>query len=142
MRVLDLKIAALIPNWLCGTFAFHPMLGYRRDRQAQSIAHGCTMTLLKLREYTDTCLKAWGIDPHDLPHVKRLDDAESTMDIKTAVKSGKCWLRPDIDCPFSDQSLHRLNLNVNECGKKLEGYTIKELTKIHTACCDPKTHRA
>ncbi|MEJ2426579.1 MAG: patatin-like phospholipase family protein, partial [Candidatus Thiodiazotropha sp.] len=139
--VLDLEVASLIPNWLCGTFAFHPMLGYRRERQAQSIAHGCAMTLLKLRNYKDTCLKAWGIDPHELPHAKNLEEAETTTVYPAAIKAGKCWLRPEIDCPFSKQSLYRLNLKVTDCGRKLEGNTITELAKIHIACCDPKTHR-
>ena len=42
---LDLHVIAAKPQWLCGTFAFHPMLGFQRRKQAASIAHGCASTL-------------------------------------------------------------------------------------------------
>src|SRR6266568_3092759 len=43
---LDLEVVTVKPRWLCGTFAFHPMLGFRRAKQAASIAHGCASTLM------------------------------------------------------------------------------------------------
>jgi len=45
---LNLEVVAVMPEWLCGTFAFHPMLGFRRADQARSIAHGCKTTLERL----------------------------------------------------------------------------------------------
>src|SRR5207247_1138142 len=47
---LDLEVVMVRPKWLCGTFAFHPMLGFRRANQAASIAHGCASTLARLGE--------------------------------------------------------------------------------------------
>lgn len=141
-EVLNLNIAALKPNWLCGTFAFHPMLGYRREKQAESIAHGCAMTLLRLRGYDDEHLLAWGIQPDDLPVVKTLDDAVREMALPEKPNAGRCWLRTNTPCPFSEKSLEALNATVTGCGKKLDSYTIRQLAGIHIACCRPQTHRA
>jgi hypothetical protein len=38
---LPIKVLAVKPQCLCDTFAFHPMLGIRREDQATNIAHGC-----------------------------------------------------------------------------------------------------
>jgi predicted acylesterase/phospholipase RssA len=105
---INLEIAALKPRWLCGTFAFHPMLGYRRAKQAESIAHGCALTLLKFREYTkeehtDAWLDAWGIDRAELPVATTLDEAQArwkTRKPKPKQEVGDCWLREG-KCPFS-----------------------------------------
>ena len=45
---LDLHVIAAKPQWLCGTFGFHPMLGFQRRKQAASIAHGCASTMATL----------------------------------------------------------------------------------------------
>jgi predicted acylesterase/phospholipase RssA len=69
---LDLEVVAVTPNWLCGTFAFHPMLRFRRMRQIESIAHGCASTLLELSKLQANpesahWAKAWGINLSALP---------------------------------------------------------------------------
>lgn len=46
--LLGIELVAIKPNWLCGTFAIHPMLGFKRKRHIRSIAHGCASTLLEL----------------------------------------------------------------------------------------------
>ena len=33
-RPLEIEVLVVKPKWLCGTFAFHPMLGFRRELQA------------------------------------------------------------------------------------------------------------
>src|SRR5438874_2546462 len=38
------------PKWLCGTYGFHPMLGFRRKMQAASIAHGCASTFATIAQ--------------------------------------------------------------------------------------------
>jgi hypothetical protein len=43
-QTLDAEMMVVMPNCLCSTFGFHPMLGFRRSRQAASIAHGCAAT--------------------------------------------------------------------------------------------------
>jgi hypothetical protein len=50
-------VVTVKPEWLCSTFGFHPMLGFRRRKQAESIAHGCAMTLATLYS-----LGAFGVD--------------------------------------------------------------------------------
>ena len=47
---LNLEVAVVKAKWLCSTFAFHPMLGFRRADQAASIAHGCAATFQRLGE--------------------------------------------------------------------------------------------
>ena len=43
-RPLWLKVITIKPKWLCKTFAFHSLLGFRQSAQAESIAHGCAST--------------------------------------------------------------------------------------------------
>ncbi len=53
-RPVDVHVIAVKPKWLCGTFAFHPMLGFRRENQAASIAHGCFSTFEEFSRYLRT----------------------------------------------------------------------------------------
>src|SRR4029079_13395400 len=48
---LNLDVLAVKPQWLCGTFAFHPMLGFNRKKQTQSIAHGCASTICAIADH-------------------------------------------------------------------------------------------
>jgi len=136
---LNLEIAALKPRWLCDTFAFHPMLGYRRAKQAESIAHGCAMTLLKFKEYKeckdrDIWLDAWGIKKAELPVENTLADAHKLWAArKLCASAGECWLRVGKLCPFSKEALKGLDLQ-----KK----TKEELSYIHTCCEMQSTHEA
>jgi predicted acylesterase/phospholipase RssA len=91
---LDIEVVAVKPSWLCGTFEFHPMLGFRRHRQAQSIAHGCTRTLLAFRELqngerTAAWVKAWGVAESGEPSLTPARRA-----------AGECWLL-GTPCPFA-----------------------------------------
>ncbi len=153
---LNLEVCALKPRWLCDTYAFHPMLGFLRSKQAASIAHGCAMTLLKFTTYRNArteWLEAWGVDTSKL----RTDISPDAETLKQGTQSerfsvghmleqarrrwterkpnasvGECWLGMDGQrCPFSLASLEELDL-LDE--------TKKELSLIHACCENASTH--
>ena len=129
---LDLEVVTVRPKWLCGTFAFHPMLGFRRAKQAASIAHGCATTLAQLGELpkdpkTKEWASAWGISLDRLPPV------DAAPLVPRDHGPNKCWFRPDVDCPFSTVQL---------AGLKLEEHTAKQLESIYHACGRAETHQA
>ncbi len=59
---LNLDVLAVKPQWLCGTFAFHPMLGFSRKKQADSIAHGCASTICAIADHFDPGNQAHAVD--------------------------------------------------------------------------------
>jgi predicted acylesterase/phospholipase RssA len=129
---MDLEVVMVRPRWLCGTFAFHPMLGFRRRRQAESIAHGCATTLLQLRRVADmneSWLDGWGLDVADLPEHAPATDREPIAPGKAT--AGHCWFRPGALCPFGRERLEATGL---------PAATIEQLTRIHAACGRPETH--
>ena len=135
-KPLDLEVVTVRPNWLCGTFAFHPMLGFRRKRQAASIAHGCASTLLELaRRRKDKeerpWLAGWGIDEDKLPTAEQAF-AENPYLAPEGAGKGACWFRQNAMCPFSAQELEKL---------KLKPRTQAELEQIHELCGKPETHK-
>jgi hypothetical protein len=134
---VDLEVATVIPNWLCGTFAFHPMLGFRRAHQAESIAHGCASTLIAIgrlvHEHPDWTA-GWGIDPSQVPSQSDVTQDDPYAQLKDHLTPrGRCWLRPSIDCPFGRSRLEQTGLLPQ---------TMIELERIHLACRREKTHRA
>ena len=60
---LNLDVLVVKPQWLCGTFGFHPMLGFSRKKQAESIAHGCASTICAVADHFDADNKAHAVDP-------------------------------------------------------------------------------
>jgi predicted acylesterase/phospholipase RssA len=142
---VNLEIMALKPRWLCGTFAFHPMLGYRRAKQAESIAHGCALTLLKFKEYTENkdknaWLDAWGVERAELPVTTTLEEArERWKTRRPEAEAGECWLRQGKRCPFSAAALEEIN-SKTDSGKQLKSRTIQEVSSIHTCCEKDTTH--
>ena len=135
---LDLHLVAVKPQWLCGTFGFHPMLGFRRRKQAQSIAHGCASTLARLyaeRESHRDWTSSWGmgglerIDPESL----LVNSTGVTLKPKSKGKeAGECWFRHGVLCPFSPDSLKELSL---------ERETTAQLGRIYQCCGQEATHR-
>jgi hypothetical protein len=129
----DLEVVDVRPKWLCSTFGFHPMMGFRKVRQAESIAHGCATTLLRWQEVTrdpttGPWAVAWGVD------TARLDGAGVTGPMPRAdipYASGKCVFRADSLCPFSAPALRPLGLLPE---------TTRELEAIYRACRRPQTH--
>jgi hypothetical protein len=103
---LDLEVVSVIPRWLCGTFAFHPMLGFRRERQAASIAHGCAATLVTLARAApdDARARAWGIDRTRLPQLAHGGSGAVFPAPQRPDRAGDCWFRPAVPCPFSREA--------------------------------------
>src|SRR5262249_38147391 len=122
---LNLQVEVVKPKWLCGTFAFHPMLGFRRKDQAASIAHGCKSTFERLagmffpRRQSDEPFEAYvereadaqmrrewgqkeGVDVSQLAGYSE----EVNRDPKLPA-DGRCWYRRGSDeevlCPFAAQ---------------------------------------
>ncbi|HJU06211.1 MAG TPA: patatin-like phospholipase family protein, partial [Nitrospiraceae bacterium] len=136
---LDIEVVTVKAKWLCPTYGFHPMLGFRRTRQAASIAHGCASTLLQLHYASLTYPKAWGISLQfdQQAIVKGKKQLVPNADRKKAAQ-GLCWFRSDgAVCPFSNQGLKKLagqggNHNGEETRQALHG--------IYEVCGRPETH--
>ena len=134
---LDLEVVTVRPNWLCGTFAFHPMLGFRRSQQAASIAHGCATTLLELARLEQTpqggtWLDAWGIAAGRLPRHPPADRNEPIIPPAPAAP-GDCYWRPGKPCPYSGAELAKL---------ALPAATVAALGEIYRACGEARTHES
>jgi predicted acylesterase/phospholipase RssA len=112
-KPLDLEVLMVRPDWLCGTFAFHPMLGFRRARQGASIAHGCATTLRALaraEQAKPAWTRAWG--------VKLAAQADYPV-------PDPCWLRPGVTCPFARSALRDSGLPTE---------TVNQLDTIYRTC--------
>lgn len=131
---LRVKVLAIKPRWLPKTFAFHPMLGFRRSNQTRSIAHGCAMTLLafsKVREYCD----AWGLNTVSVPQEQQLEKALDSVGYwhSRNIRRGRCWLQ-DQPCPFSQVELEKHE------DSRFDKRMIRWLGKIHRDCWIRGTH--
>jgi predicted acylesterase/phospholipase RssA len=152
---LDLEVVMVRPRWLCGTFGFHPMLGFRRQRQVESIAHGCATALMELGRVSQQrpkWVKGWGVDMARLPTDPPRTDStpilprwarESDPGQREALerkeraekeRTGECWYRPGVPCTFSRATLTALKAGIPTD-------TIEELAEIHRACGRPETHQ-
>jgi predicted acylesterase/phospholipase RssA len=98
---VDIEVVVAKPRWLCGTFAFHPMLGFERPRQAASIAHGCATTLATfaaLEKERARWLNEWHIDGS----VRASFDHAALRTLTPKTKAdGTCHFRTAGVCPFS-----------------------------------------
>jgi hypothetical protein len=136
---VGIHLVSVKPNWLCGTFAFHPMLGFRRSQQAKSIAHGCATTLLRFAQFNEgqeaarEWLADWDIGGGTLPQVRSWNAAFEGLPLKKdAIAQGGCWLR-DRPCPFSEQTL-------KDARPALSTTLVREVSQIHRFCSVPATH--
>ena len=151
---LDLEVVMVRPRWLCSTFGFHPMMGFRRRRQAASIAHGCATALMELgraHQARPNWAKGWGLALERLPANPPPSDSapilprwaqepdrkarkrEHFQESAEKERSGECWYRPGVPCGFSKRVL-------SEARAGLPAQTIEELAEIHRACGKPETH--
>jgi len=127
---LSVKLIAVQPEWLCSTFAFHPMLGFRHTHQAKSIAHGCASTLGALAEVRSGAREKWHLDEGAIP-AHSLADALKQRKLPGSLRAaGKCWMLPDKTCPFSAAAVKKSDL-------KDSAHWVAE---IHRHCWDKKTH--
>jgi predicted acylesterase/phospholipase RssA len=132
---LDLWVTTVIPKWLCGTFAFHPMLGFRQWKQAASIAHGCASTLLALG-YEAALPRggaaravAWGMDQSLLPAAAQCTAPDPFARQAEPAERGNCWYRPAVPCPFAAQA------------RDGPRRTAAALAEIYDRCGHAATHR-
>lgn len=142
-QTVDISVVGIQPEWLCGTFAFHPMLGFTRTAQAKSIAHGCASTLLKFARFNSDAksashLDAWGADKSRLPAQHNWIAAFEAWESKPNDQKtpDQCWLSGQI-CPFSASALQSLK---TESGERLTKLHVEELSSIHTLCRERATH--
>jgi predicted acylesterase/phospholipase RssA len=133
---LHIEVVAVKPEWLCGTFAFHPMLGFSRRRQAASIAHGCAGTLKKMKAlWQDSPTEGgekyfWEMDQSIAQHI--------TDEIIPNRTAGGCWFCSKLMCPFSKSQLDELDQKFPE--EKLPPATRKALISIYKECGKAETH--
>ena len=137
--LLDLHVSCVKPEWLCGTFGFHPMLGFRRTRQARSIAHGCATTLAHLhfeRKRNPKWVGNWWNELSFKETTATLHagpEIDFTLSPGKAEKPGDCWFRCGRTCPFSIQQLQANGLT--------EKATLGALSEIYYECGKANTHR-
>jgi len=153
---LNLDVLAVKPRWVCGSFAFHPMLGFSRKNQTASIAHGCASTICSVADHfrpdnqthavDPDALRKWalgrGIALDQLP-VRINPDKDGPLGFGPAKLTpeeqaeGFCWFRqadPKTGrrpvCPFHTKS--PASVDGEELGP--------ELQKIYFACGNSATH--
>jgi hypothetical protein len=155
---LNLDVLAVKPSWTCGEFAFHPMLGFSRQKQTKSIAHGCASTICAVADHfqpdnqahavDSEALRKWGrgrgIAIDQLPE-RTTSSREGVLGFGPARLSpgeqsaGCCWFRradPKTGkrpiCPFHPRSP----------AAAADQEISPELQKIYFACGNPETHQA
>jgi predicted acylesterase/phospholipase RssA len=149
---IDLEVITIKPEWLPPTFGFHPMLGFRRSRQAESIAHGCASTMAKLAHIgaigpesgAGWRAEDWGFSVADiLPQTVEWNPTHrgepwTREPLLTPVATvteqdgdpnlqGRCWFRGHARCPFFSDGADS---------------HARELNAIYTACGDERTHHS
>ncbi len=155
---LNLDVLAVKPSWTCGEFAFHPMLGFSRQNQTKSIAHGCASTICAVADHFQPDNQAHAVDGDALRKWARgrgiaIDQLpERTMPNKQGIlgfgpaplspverEAGCCWFRREDPktgkrpiCPFHPRSP----------AASTDQEISPELQKIYFACGNPETHQA
>jgi predicted acylesterase/phospholipase RssA len=147
---LNLDVLVVKPKWLCGTFGFHPMLGFRRKAQAASIAHGCASTMqavyahffpqTRTYEMEDSTkrldtLRAWA-EQRRIAYDTLLDKRNADLSREQQAR-GVCWFRrkgaDGIEplCPF-----HRAVVLTTASGEEQaqRENLASELHEIYLAC--------
>jgi len=132
---LDIEVLVVKPQWLCGTYAFHPMLGFKKQMQAASIAHGCASTFATISRFaTDPARKAWlalwHVSPRAFEEIEHEAFREGAI-VPRLKEGGRCYFRKDTPCPFSPDELSRSNIPPT---------TQRELSAIYEACGHSATH--
>ncbi|HEY3384554.1 MAG TPA: patatin-like phospholipase family protein [Vicinamibacterales bacterium] len=153
---VDLHVVTVKAHWLCDTYGFHPMLGFRSLRQAQSIAHGCAMTLATLarlsgptgqgdprepgeREAQTRWAAAWGLtDDFDREQANLWGSPIPLLTPTAKRADGDCWFRtPTHRCPFSRNRLGKL-----VAAGRLPREVAADAEKIYAECGKLTTHRS
>jgi len=154
---LNLDVLAVKPRWLCGTFAFHPMLGFSRKKQAESIAHGCASTICAVANHFDPANKNHAVDVESLRRwalgrgiaLNQLPDRINTEVgalgfgpislSEDEQRQGFCWFRR-ADLKTGKRPICPFHPNNPAC---TEGEEVSpDLHNIYLACGRRKTHEA
>lgn len=155
---MNLDVLAVKPQWLCGTFSFHPMLGFSRKKQTESIAHGCASTICTVADHFHPkntahainveLLRKWaigrGIALELLPErinpeekgVLRYGPAELSPEEQA---EGACWFR-SVDAKTGHRPICPFHAKSPACGS--DRAVTEELHKIYLACGRRKTHQS
>jgi hypothetical protein len=145
---LDMNVLTVVPQWLCGTFAFHGMLGFRYYKQAANIAHGCAMTfatlqMLQKEPYAET----YGLDFENWKRDAFVDGQVNPEFLKklnrdgAKGKPGDCWFRSGSRCPFSTEAIAAANRGISNPEKRpFLAETARVLPMIHDYCRRRETH--
>jgi hypothetical protein len=133
---IDIEVVPIKPEWLCNTFGFHPMLGFRKERQKRSIAHGCASTLLSFARLGEQKCKGWNMK-EALPKARCWADAFNELDRRGKPAQGKCWLRESHACPFV---LDGKKPDGKRSPSSLPDFTRRELSDIWRVCPERETH--
>lgn len=141
LDTLDVEVVIVKPQWLCDTFGFHPMLGFRRKKQAASIAHGCAATFQTIARIIDPQTdedkksdrrwpaSAWKMKVDDI-----LTADARTLKPKTRT-DGMCHFRENSPCPFAKDVLNDVPVSeITEVSKR-------ELQEIYRLCGRAETHQ-
>lgn len=137
---LDIEVLVIKPKWLCKTIAFHPMLGFRRRKQAASIAHGCAATfssfakILKDETGNRDWVAEW-TDPAKAADLLLTNDAVAM--VPRTRTDGICHFRATEKCPFAYDML-----NARVPNEVMRDYVKHKVSAIYRACGEPRTHRA
>src|SRR5260370_4191889 len=151
---VDLKVVAIKPDWLCGTFSFHSMLGFERTQQARSIAHGCAGTLLRFAQMAQDAEQAswmgsWKLRAGDSPKVTDWS-AAFRENAANGTQDGDCWLRKGKKCPFGAAALREMNAELQrqkaggeppaQNSDEVSEEMILALDEIYRVCPQRNTH--
>jgi hypothetical protein len=139
--LLNIETVVVKPEWLVGTFAFNPMLGFRRRLQAASIAHGCASTLVELcqrQRQNPEWARHWGIQT-DLGFDHKVSSKPGTLEplkrTKAQQRDGKCWFR-NATCPFSKAAVEKLGP-----GLRPTADIAAAVDEIYQLCGNKRTHQ-
>jgi hypothetical protein len=153
---LNLDVLAVKPQWLCGSFAFHPMLGFSRAKQTESIAHGCASTICAIADHFAPDNRAHAVEPEELRNWAKgrgiaLDQLPKRVNAENKgalgfgpvsltedeQEKGYCWFR-NADPKTGSRPICPFHLKSAACS---EGDEIgPELHKIYLACGRRCTH--
>lgn len=162
---VDIHLLAVKPKWLCDTFGFHPMIGFKRWKQAASIAHGCASTFAAV--WADGALPHWyeswcrskpgfdyaafrkqriqtgsGSQRRDGENV-RYEVMLTPSRVAEKKKDGICFFRADAVCPFSKNALEATLSNTKkEAGPRERKALLDHVPRIYEACSHAANHRA
>lgn len=156
LDALNLSVLVVKPKWLCDTFAFHPMLGFERKKQAASIAHGCASTFARFLQASTEDDRAplwmgpdgWNVRTDLLDDFRKSGAFTGDTIVPTPRTDGDCHFSKNIACPFAtamgieseDAELMAVALGYGDRSAH-RPLTTAALREIYDACGRRETHQ-